>query len=394
MSIFKLENVIQNYTWGSRTAINQLFDIENPDNAPQAEVWMGAHINGCSRLACSKQLLSEFIDQDKVGTLGESILERFGELPYLFKILAAETPLSIQVHPNKDKAEIGFLRENKNKIPLNAFNRNYQDPNHKPELVYAVTCYKAMNGFRPIEEIIILFKELNLPTLMDDISEFDKFPTIQGLKKFFSSIMNLNGNRKYLALNELYNMYGRAGFSDVLNKALEYSKGFRKYYNNDLGLFSPFLLNIVELEPGEAMFLQAETPHAYINGMALEIMANSDNVLRAGLTSKFIDICELIENTNFQPMNHEDLKCKPIQYDGRDVYSLPVDDFKFDVITLEQEIEQEVTSAEILLCLEDKIKITSKEQSIELSKGESVFITANSLKYKLFGKSKVARTYC
>ncbi|EJE4164495.1 mannose-6-phosphate isomerase, class I, partial [Vibrio parahaemolyticus] len=201
---FKLENTIQNYSWGSRDAIKELFGIENPDNSPQAEIWMGAHPNGCSRKAETHELLSDVINQNKVQSLGNYTKERFGELPFLFKVLAAEMPLSIQVHPSKSKAEMGFARENEQGIPLNAANRNYKDPNHKPELVYALTFYKAMNGFRPIEQILTLFEHANITTLRAEISALRASPNSDGLKGFFSAIMSLEGERKQQALEELY----------------------------------------------------------------------------------------------------------------------------------------------------------------------------------------------
>lgn len=154
MAIYKLDNVIQNYAWGSKTSIKELFGIPNPDDQPQAEIWMGAHPNGCSKLAESGQLLSELISADPESVLGQYTQNRFGDLPYLFKVLAAHTPLSIQVHPSKQKAELGFLRENEQGIPLSAANRNYKDPNHKPELVYALTFYKAMNAFAQLSRLL------------------------------------------------------------------------------------------------------------------------------------------------------------------------------------------------------------------------------------------------
>ncbi|RAH20632.1 mannose-6-phosphate isomerase, class I, partial [Vibrio vulnificus] len=138
-----MTNPIQNYAWGSKTAMQQLFAIENPTNEPQAELWMGAHPNGCSCVTMAGQQvkLSDFIAQNPALILGEQTVAQFGELPYLFKILAAENALSIQVHPNKQQAELGFAREEQQGIALTAANRNYKDPNHKPELVYALTEY-------------------------------------------------------------------------------------------------------------------------------------------------------------------------------------------------------------------------------------------------------------
>lgn len=394
MSLFKLDNVIQHYPWGSKQSISELFDIQNPNAEPQAEIWMGAHPRGCSRVADTGQLLSEVLSQDSKGMFGEYTEARFGELPYLFKVLAAETPLSIQVHPSKKKAQLGFERENKLGISLDASNRNYKDPNHKPELVYALTFYKAMNGFRPIQQIIELFKEAEISSLDIEISALAINPNSEGLKVFFTSVMTLEGERKKLALEQLYSAYERRPKTAMGREALQYSKGFEQHYVDDIGLFSPLMLNTIELAPGEAMFLHAETPHAYIEGTGLEIMANSDNVLRAGLTPKFIDVPELIDNTCFEMTAIEGIKLKPIEKEDKLSFPIPVDDFGFDILSVSEEISQQyLRSAEILFCIGGEVTISTKEHKLMLSSGESVFISNDAGMYEYQGQGILARAY-
>lgn len=394
MSLYKLNNVIQPFAWGSRTAMSQLFGVENSNNEPQAELWMGAHPGGCSVISESGQLLSDFIGQNKVKALGEYTESRFGELPFLFKVLAAQTPLSIQVHPNKRNAEIGFNRENASGIDLNAFNRNYKDQNHKPELVYALTPYRAMNGFRPIMHIVQLFKEIAIPSLSEEVAELENLPNKVGLKKFFSSLMTLESERKQSALRELKLAYQKTVNSQMAREALKYSKDFSVYYEDDIGLFSPLFLNTLELEPGEAMFLDAQTPHAYVKGTALEIMANSDNVLRAGLTPKHIDVEELIDNTIFEPIFPESIKLQPIIKQGREHYPVPVDDFGFEILTAKEEgMLQYVRGAEIVFCIHGEVTINVGQTGLTLKSGESAFITNSSLYYQYAGKGKLARAY-
>ncbi|NOJ06646.1 mannose-6-phosphate isomerase, class I [Vibrio splendidus] len=394
MSLFKLDNVIQHYPWGSKQSISELFDIQNPNAEPQAEIWMGAHPRGCSRVADTGQLLSEVLSQDSKGMFGEYTEARFGELPYLFKVLAAETPLSIQVHPSKKKAQLGFERENKRGISLDASNRNYKDPNHKPELVYALTFYKAMNGFRPIQQIIELFKEAEISALDIEISALAINPNSEGLKVFFTSVMTLEGERKKLALEQLYSAYERRPKTAMGREALQYSKGFEQHYVDDIGLFSPLMLNTIELAPGEAMFLHAETPHAYIEGTGLEIMANSDNVLRAGLTPKFIDVPELIDNTCFETTDIEGIKLKPIEKEDKLSFPIPVDDFGFDILSVSEEISQQyLRSAEILFCIGGEVTISTKEHKLMLSSGESVFISNDAGMYEYQGQGILARAY-
>ena len=392
--MFKLKNKIQNYAWGSKTSINERFGIENLNNEPQAEIWMGAHPGGCSRHDESDELLSNIIKQNMSANLGTYTVNRFGELPYLFKVLAAETPLSIQVHPNKHKSEIGYARENDQGIALNDPARNYKDPNHKPELVYALTSYKAMNGFRPIEHIIYLFNEIALGELIQEVALLEQESNSGALGRFFSSIMMLSGARKKKVLAELEEAYSKPNLSNMACEAIEYSKLFKKHYEGDIGLLAPFILNIVELAPGEAMFLFAETPHAYVQGTALEIMASSDNVLRAGLTPKYIDIPELIDNVEFTPINLEDLKMLPVIKGSKEQYPIPVDDFGFDILhsKLDKQ-EQFVRSAEILFCIDNNIVVESNGKSVDLAPGESVFVPYSAQMYTYQGEGRLARAY-
>ncbi|WP_261904258.1 mannose-6-phosphate isomerase, class I [Vibrio fortis] len=394
MSLFKLDNVIQNYAWGSKDSINQLFGIVNPNQEPQAEIWMGAHPNGCSKVGGTGEALSHVIDENKVDVLGGYTAARFGELPFLFKVLAAETPLSIQVHPNKRKSEMGYERENALGIPLNASNRNYKDPNHKPELVYALTFYKAMNGFRPIEDIISLFEEANIPSLAIELNVLKANADSDALKAFFTAIMSLEGEKKEVALNELEAAHQRSAKTVMGREAMQYSKDFKQHYPGDIGLFAPLMLNTVELAPGEAMFLFAETPHAYVQGTGLEIMANSDNVLRAGLTPKYIDVPELIDNTIFESIKPENIRLKPVLKEGKMSYPIPVDDFGFDILSASDESKsQYLRSAEILFCVEGEATVTSEGQSITLKPGESVFVSNNSSVYQYQGNGILARAF-
>lgn len=391
--MFKLKNQIQNYAWGSKTSISELFGIENPTNEPQAEIWMGAHSGGCSRNVENDDLLSDIIELNKGDVLGSYTENCFGELPYLFKVLAAHTPLSIQVHPNKWKSQLGFVRENEQGIELSDPIRNYKDPNHKPELVYALTPYKAMNGFRPIEQIICLFDEIAIDELKEEVSLLRQEPNSTGLERFFNSVMMLSDKRKSKMLTQLEEAYHKP-VAGIVREAVEYSQAFKVYYKGDIGLLSPFIFNIVELAPGEAMFLFAETPHAYIQGTALEVMASSDNVLRAGLTQKHIDIPELIDNVMFKSMASENLKMQPIIKEGRYEYPIPVDDFGFDILYAEEYIkEQYIRSAEILFCIDDSVVVSSLDKAIELSPGESIFVPYYTRKYTYRGKGRIARVY-
>ncbi len=396
---FPMTNVIQHYAWGSTSSINQLFDIKNPSAEPQAEVWMGAHPNGCSTVGYGEHAtkLSTLIDCNHRLFLSEQIANRFGELPYLFKILAAEKALSIQVHPNKAQAERGFAVEQQQGIPLDAANRNYKDPNHKPELVYALTSYQAMNGFRSIDQIIANFEQLAIPEIKAWLDELKANLTPQGLATFFSALLSMTGQQKDQALAKLSsyaNEYAKKYTNQSDDPLFALIAELEHQYPGDVGLFAPLLLNVITLEPGQAMFLDAETPHAYIKGTGLEIMANSDNVLRAGLTPKFMDIDELVACTRFDEKPFDSLLLQPNKSDDIWDYPIPVDDFKFSIIQHSHQRIMYTHSAEILLPLDQGMTLTHPDgESCVIEKGQSVFIPAYAQSYQIECAGRVARAY-
>ncbi|MCW8348069.1 mannose-6-phosphate isomerase, class I [Vibrio sp. ZSDZ65] len=390
---YPMENVIQNFVWGSTSSFNRLFDIANPLSEPQAEIWMGAHPNGCSRVIVgeSKVLLSTLIDSDKRRFLSESTDKAFGELPYLFKVLAAESALSVQVHPSKEEAEQGFDKEEKLKISLSASYRNYRDVNHKPELVYALTPYQAMNGFRSTSEIVQLFSSVGIMHLSSIVERLRCDPSSEGLKAFFVEVLSLEGDKKNCVIDELLSVAKEKSNQELFSLILTLSE----QYPGDIGLLTPLILNVLTLQPGEAMYLDARTPHAYLKGTALEVMANSDNVLRAGLTPKHIDVKELARCTLFEEKSADELKLAPIEDNGNITYSVPVPDFKFSVYLKPSSELVRPISAEILLPLDDELEIShSSGEVVTLNKGQSVFIPAYVDEYVLSSKGRVAKAHC
>ncbi|WP_394144616.1 mannose-6-phosphate isomerase, class I [Vibrio atypicus] len=388
---YPMTNIIQNYAWGSPSSFNQLFGIANQSGEPQAEIWMGAHPNGCSMVMADGQetTLSNLISQNLSLFLSEKVARRFGELPYLFKVLAAEKALSIQVHPNKQQAETGYALEEQQGIPLTAGNRNYKDANHKPELVYALTDYTAMNGFRPIAEILELFNSLDIPELHSLVNDLAGDQTPNGLASFFSGLLSLQGEQKEMALMMLL-MKAKLSDAPVFHLISE----LEQQYPGDVGLFAPLLLNVITLQPGQAMYLDAETPHAYIKGTGLEIMANSDNVLRAGLTPKYMDVNELVSCTRFNEKPADGLLLNPNEQDDVMDYPIPVDDFKFSIVKNSQKRQIKTEGAEILLPLDDSMLLTHQcGETCVIEKGQSVFIPAYANSYTIDCKGRVARAY-
>lgn len=388
---YPMTNVIQNYAWGSRSSFAQLFGIANQSGEPQAEIWMGTHPNGCSTVNTQGQetKLSNLISQNLSLFLSDKIAKRFGELPYLFKVLAAEKALSIQVHPNKHQAERGYQSEEQQGVPLSAGNRNYKDPNHKPELVYALTDYTAMNGFRPISEILAHFHYLDIPELGSLVNDLAGDQTPNGLASFFSGLLSLHGEQKEVALMMLI-MKAKLSPTPLFNLIIE----LEEQYPGDVGLFAPLILNVIALKPGQAMYLDAETPHAYIKGTGLEIMANSDNVLRAGLTPKYMDVNELVSCTKFNEKPIDRLLLQPLEQDGVMEYPIPVEDFKFAILSNSQQRKIKTEGAEILLPLDGAMTLTHQcGETCVIDKGQSVFIPAYADCYTVDCEGRVARAY-
>ncbi|GAL59621.1 mannose-6-phosphate isomerase [Pseudescherichia vulneris NBRC 102420] len=386
----KLINSVQNYAWGSKTALTELYGIANPNGLPMAELWMGAHPKSSSKIENASgqpQSLREVIDQDKTALLGQAVAERFGELPFLFKVLCADQPLSIQVHPNKQASEIGFAKENAAGIPLDAAERNYKDPNHKPELVFALTPFLAMNAFREFSDIISLLQPV--AGAHQAIAHFLAQPDADSLSQLFASLLNMQGEEKSHALAVL-----KATLASQKGEPWETIRFISEFYPDDSGLFSPLLLNVVKLNPGEAMFLFAETPHAYLKGVALEVMANSDNVLRAGLTPKYIDIPELVANVKFVPKPAAELLTAPEQRGAELDFPIPVADFAFslhDLSTTASTLAQ--SSAAILFCVEGEAVLSKGEQQLVLKPGESAFVSAEESPIEASGIGRLARVY-
>ncbi|ELQ6019645.1 mannose-6-phosphate isomerase [Cronobacter turicensis] len=386
----KLINSVQNYAWGSKTALTELYGVANPEGLPMAELWMGAHPKSSSKIQDDQgqtRALREVIDADKTALLGAPVAERFGELPFLFKVLCADQPLSIQVHPNKQASEEGFARENAAGIPLDAAERNYKDPNHKPELVFALTPFLAMNAFREFSEIVSLLQPV--AGAHTAIAHFLAEPNADRLRDLFAGLLNMQGEEKSRALAVL-----KATIASQQGEPWDTIRFIAQFYPDDSGLFSPLLLNVVKLNPGEAMFLFAETPHAYLQGVALEVMANSDNVLRAGLTPKYIDIPELVANVKFVAKPAAQLLTQPEKDGAALEFPIPVEDFAFSLHDLQsqpQRLAQE--SAAILFCVEGEAVLSKGDERLTLKPGESAFVAANESPVNVSGVGRLARVY-
>ncbi|MCG8156596.1 mannose-6-phosphate isomerase [Brenneria goodwinii] len=386
----KMLNRVQHYAWGSKHALTELYGIKNPNDLPMAELWMGAHPKSSSHVIDEEgndRNLREAIAEDLPAHLGAKVAQRFGELPFLFKVLCAAQPLSIQVHPSKSSAEQGFARENAAGIAMDAAERNYKDANHKPELVFALTPFQAMNGFRELSEIVTLLQPV--ASAHPSISAFLQQPDSKNLSMLFANLLSMDGQQKSQALGVL-----KAALNNHQDEPWATIRDITRFYPDDSGLFSPLLLNVITLQPGEAMFLYAETPHAYLNGVALEVMANSDNVLRAGLTPKYIDIPELLDNVKFEAKPAAQLLTTPVQHGNELNFPIPVDDFAFSLHSLNgkpQALSQ--NSAAIVFCVDGQALLQKDDRQIGLKAGESCFISANESPVMVQGQGRIARVF-
>jgi len=386
-----LKNTIQEYAWGSYTAIPELLGYDSPAGVPQAELWMGAHPKAPSMVKCDGRWISlvEVIEQHPQDVLGKEVAAKFNNrLPYLFKVLAAAKPLSIQAHPSRSQATQGFERENKLKIPLDAGNRNYKDDNHKPECICALTPLWALNGFRKISKMLSLLEKACPHGLEGEIAKLRKKPDSQGLKRFFHSLMTMSGRRqKQIIDTALLNAQNL--LKD--NQAFGWMIHLQREYPDDMGIFAPILLNLICLEPGQAMFLPAGELHAYLDGVGLELMANSDNVLRGGLTPKHVDVPELLNVLTFKERKITILSKKTIN-NCEAIYSCESEEFILSVITINKGkhyLSPSQRSMEIILCTEGNASIVDieRKETISLARGSSVMIPAAVKAYRIDGNA-------
>lgn len=384
-----LENTIQDYAWGSKTAIAELLGQPSPAPNPQAELWMGAHPKAPSLVWQQAQRIpfDQWIATHPRDILGQAVANRFaGRLPFLFKVLAVERPLSIQAHPDRAQAREGFLRENALGIPLSSAQRNYRDTNHKPELVCALTPFWALNGFRTIEQILHLLRPIPGPALDRLASRLEEGGNRHGLQDFFIALLTLTEDPRRQVIREVTHFAATAGSREP---AFDWVLRLEAAYPGDVGVLAPLFLNLVQLQPGEAMFLDAGDLHVYLGGCAIELMANSDNVVRGGLTHKHIDLDELLRIVTIREKTLTRITPRQ-QADGARVYDTPAEEFVLSVIPVTEGrvFSGGGQSVEILLCTEGTVTVkeSATATGLEITKGMSVMVPAAVQRYTITGQ--------
>ncbi|MGW7033137.1 mannose-6-phosphate isomerase, class I [Streptomyces xanthophaeus] len=378
----RLTNTIRPYAWGSPTAIPRLLGTE-PTGEPQAEMWMGAHPGAPSRLdrGSGTTTLREVIAADPEGELGAAAVSKFGPgLPFLLKILAAGAPLSLQVHPDLEQARAGFEDEERRGVPVDAGHRNYKDPNHKPEMICALTPFDGLCGFRAPHEAAELLEGLGVDSLKPYADLLRAHPEGAALREVLTAVLTADRDQMAATVTEAAAAAERLGGPYKPYASLVHD------YPGDPGVIAAMLLNHVQLQPGEAMFLGAGVPHAYIDGLGVELLANSDNVLRAGLTPKHVDVPELLKIVKFES---GDPKVLRPEGDAEEVYETPIDEFRLSRFLLAPGGASRTLPAgapQILLCTAG----SPKAGELTLAPGESVFVPADE-KVELSGTGTVFR---
>ncbi len=388
-----LKNTIQNYAWGSPTAIPELLGEQNPSHEPRAELWMGAHPKAPSFVNYDGHWLSlaELIAEYPQEILGHTVALAFdNKLPYLFKVLAAARPLSIQAHPSLNQAKEGFGRENDQGIAMDAPNRNYKDDNHKPECICALSPFWAMYGFRNIPEILALMGKSCPVALAGDLDLLKKRPDPAGLKRFFTSLMTMDSPRQNQLVDEAVQNAQQYSDEDI---AFHWITRLSNEYPTDIGVLAPLLLNLIELKPGEALFLPAAELHAYLEGVGLELMANSDNVLRGGLTPKHIDVPELLKVLSFESRPVNILKAVK-KNKNEQIYASEADEFVLSVVSASAGSpyrSSKSRSVEIMLCTQGTadLKDNGTQEIINIKKGDSAIIPAAVTSYSIAGDALI-----
>ena len=381
--IRQIHNSPRTYAWGSKTLIPNLLGEES-SGAPVAEIWFGTHDGSPSVLTQNKEiLLSEELSGHK--------------LSFLLKLLAADEPLSIQAHPNAQQAKEGFARENQLGIALDAPERNYKDDQPKPEMIVALSDeFHALCGFRDTRESLQLLELLSGAQLGNvefkaRINSWSEALRSVGLAECYRKIMASTGQLQDLSQEFV------AVANDLLQRKNDFPESLRtaltlnEKYPSDVGVFVSLIMNHVVLTKGQALFLPAGNIHAYMSGLAVEIMAASDNVLRGGLTPKHIDLVELERVLDFRPVDVPYVH--PVALNNW-VSDYPVPEADFALLKLEISPEEssqtlKIPGEAIVLCVSGEITIISGDDSVVLAPGQAAYINEPTRSVTLVGQGSV-----
>lgn len=389
----KLSNTIRDYAWGSTTSLAELLG-HDAQGDPEAELWIGAHPGAPSELVPEGTGLHEAIAADPEGMLGREVAAEYGRLPYLLKLLAAAQPLSLQVHPDLEQARAGFAAEEDTGPDRGAPNRNYRDDQHKPEMIVALTPFEALSGFRPTAESAPAFEWLaehvQEPGAANAASGVAAALRAGDLAPATALLLQADDDVRRLAVLGARSVDDAAVAAAEVDHSLELLPRLAAFYPGDSGVLLSLLLHLVRLAPGEAMSLPAGNIHAYLEGTGVEIMANSDNVLRGGLTSKHVDVPELLRIVRFEPLDPHRVVAQTLS-PGLEVYRSGFAEFDLARLTAtESAVPLPGIGAAEVIVLHGTLVLTAKEgqadgSTLELARGESAFVAGSDLPVMLGG---------
>ncbi len=392
MKMFPLKGSVQHYSWGGTAFLPALLNIENPNHEPFAEYWLGAHDKAPSFVEISSDetvSLNKYIEQSPVEMLGDNIAENFHRLPYLLKILDVKDMLSIQVHPSRKYAEAAFKKENEMRIPLDAPNRNYKDDNHKPELLVALSEFWLLHGFKEASLLTSTLKSVK------ELKPLLKVFTSKGYEGLYRHVMEMPQEKVNEMLQPLLKRiipeYHKNAFKkdDADFWAARAAQTFNVTPDIDRGIFSIYLFNLVHLQPGEAIYQAAGILHAYLEGQNVEIMANSDNVLRGGLTPKHVDVIELMNLVKFKEVKPAIIR--PKKEITEMIYATPAKDFELTGYRLQKNelLKRNARTAEIILVMEGALLLKEEKNELLIKAGESAIIFYDAgIKFKALAQSQ------
>jgi mannose-6-phosphate isomerase len=389
--VYQIDNVLRPYAWGSTTAIAGL--LGRPESGgPEAELWIGAHPDSPSvaiRPDGTTTPLDALIAEDPEHFLGAPSVAEFGpRLPFLAKLLASAKPLSLQVHPSLEQARAGYARENAAGIPPHAANRNYHDDNHKPEMIFALTPFESLCGFRHPEKSRDIFLHLAgclelpgdgvpqvLKGVIEDLSQPDE---ATALRSAFERLI-AGGDDVREATSRVVDVLAAGAPMAPYQRELSTVLSLNSEYPGDPGVLISLLLNRLSLEPGEAAYLPAGKVHAYLHGLGVEVMASSDNVLRGGLTPKFVDIPELLNTIVFEAVDFPMLQRETTEL-GQELYCPPFREFQLQRIELQPDgspVPLAQSGAAVVIVVAGSVYLDSPKGDLRLDRGASAFLPAS-----------------
>lgn len=368
---------VQHFVWGSRDAIPAILRREQ-DGRHWAEYWLGTHPGGHAQLD-DGTALADLVQSDP-SIIGEATISAFGaRLPYLLKILSAESPLSLQAHPSREQAEVGYARESLLGLEPSDPKRSYKDDWPKPEAIVALTPFQGLLGFRDPIETAGLFEGLGVADeLQSIIGPLRDRRDVLALQEVFLDVLSLEEERRHLVDIALAAAVNHLEAPGALGEFARTAVELDEHFPGDTGILAALLLNRISLEPGQAVALEAGVMHAYIRGTGVEIMANSDNVMRGGLTKKHIDVDGLLQVVDFEPMTPTILTAEG--GDGIYVYPTPFPEFELWLVSPVSDDELNLPRPDcgrIALVTEGEFTLRGDgDEDLTLASGDAVFIPA------------------